>query len=189
MTLWKLQNLHSQLTIFRDDLAKITKYRKSAIFRDVLAKTAKFTIFMIFRQTLRQNCQNSSPFVMLITTHPQSGAADFTILTEIAKFANFTFFRQNLPRICHHFSPFFMWRKTHPRSDAAGMFYKLSKPCIKFGLQQEKHDMNTPGSSSQVQLRLTILIATKEYPKARVIYIHLFQLRLLQWRMMRSRRA
>ena len=156
MTLWKLQNLHSQLTIFRDDLAKITKYRKSAIFRDVLAKTAKFTIFMIFRQTLRQNCQNSSPFVMLMTTHPQSGAADLTIWTEIAKFANFTFFRQNLPRICHHFSPFFMWRKTHPRSDAAGMFYKLSKPCIKFGLQQEKHDMNTPGSSSQVQLRLTI---------------------------------
>ena len=132
------------------------KFTKVANFRDVLAKTAKFTIFMIFRQTLRQNCQNSSPFVMLITTHPQSGAADFTILTEIAKFANFTFFRQNLPRICHHFSPFFMWRKTHPRSDAAGMFYKLSKPCIKFGLQQEKHDMNTPGSSSQVQLRLTI---------------------------------
>lgn len=151
MTLWKLQNLHSQLTIFRDDL---TKYRKSAIFRDVLAKSAKLTISMIFRQTLWQNCQNSSPFVMLITfTHPQSGAADFTILTEIA---NFTFFRQNLPRICHNFSPFVMWRKTHPRSDAAGMFYKLSKPCIKFGLQQEKHDMNTPGSSSQVQLRLTI---------------------------------
>ena len=35
---------------------------------------------------------------------------------------------------------------------------------------KEKHDMNTPGSSSQVQLRLTILIATKEYPKARVIW-------------------
>ena len=64
---------------FHDDLAKITKYRKSAIFRDVLAKTAKFTIFMIFPQTLRQNCQNSSPFVILMTTHPQSGAADFTI--------------------------------------------------------------------------------------------------------------
>ena len=135
---------------------KLQNIVKSAIFRDVLAKTAKFTIFMIFRQTLRQNYQNSSPFVMIITTHPQSGAADFTILTEITKFANFTFFRQNLPRICHHFSPFFMWRKTHPRSDAARMFYNLSKPCIKFGLQQEKHDINTPGSSSQVQLRLTI---------------------------------
>ena len=81
----------TQLTIFRDDHAKITKYRKSAIFRDVLAKTAKFTIFTIFRQTLRQICQTSYPFVMLITTHPQSGAADFTILTEIAKFTNFTF--------------------------------------------------------------------------------------------------
>ena len=32
--------------------------------------------------------------------------------------------------------------------------------------------MNTPGSSSQVQLRLTILIATKEYPKARVILLY-----------------
>ena len=141
----------TQLTIFRDDLAKITKYGKSMIFRDVLAKTTKFTIFMIFHQTLQQICQNSSPFVMLITTHPQSGAANFTILTEIAKFTNFTFFRQNLPLICHNFSPFVMWRKTHPRSDAAGMFYKLSKPCIKCGLQQEKHDMNMPGSSNQVR--------------------------------------
>ena len=145
----------TQLTIFGDDLAKITKYRKSVIFRDVLAKTAKFTIFMIFRGTLRQICQNSSPFVMLITTHPQSGAADFTILTEIAKFTDFTFFRQNLPRICDNFSPFVMWRKAHPRSDDAGMFYKLSKPCIKFGLQQEKHDMNMPGSSNQVRLTIS----------------------------------
>ena len=78
----------TKLTSFRNDLAKITKYRKWVIFRDVLAKTATFIIFTIFRQTLRQICQNSSPFVMLLL---KSGAADFTILTEIAKFTNSTF--------------------------------------------------------------------------------------------------
>ena len=30
---------------------------------------------------------------MQIATHPQSGAADFTILTEVAKITNLTFYR------------------------------------------------------------------------------------------------
>lgn len=113
---WRLATwnykIYTWLTIFRDDLAKITKYRKSTIFRDVLANTAKFTIssVTIFRQTLRQICPNSSPFVMLITTHPQRGAARILqfSLTEIAKFTNFAFFYQNFPWICHNFSLFVM---------------------------------------------------------------------------------
>ena len=100
----KTTKFTQQLTIFRDDLAKITKFRKSAIFRDVLAKTTKFTIFMIFRQTLRQNCQNSSPFVMLITTHPQSGAADFTVFNGNCKIRKFHIFSS---KPSANLSPFF----------------------------------------------------------------------------------
>ena len=80
------------------------KFTKVANFRDVLAKTAKFTIFMIFRQTLRQNCQNSSPFVMLITTHPQSGAADFTVFNGNCKIRKFHIFSS---KPSANLSPFF----------------------------------------------------------------------------------
>ena len=74
---------------------------KNAFFSCGFAKIAEFTILSIFSYRALRILQMCSPFVMLITTHQQSGAADFAKFSEIAEFTNLTIFNDHsLPRSC-----------------------------------------------------------------------------------------
>ena len=55
-----------------------------------LRKIAEFTILTIFRYRSLRILQFVLPFVILITTHRQSGAPDLTKFAKIADFANLT---------------------------------------------------------------------------------------------------
>ena len=88
----------SNFTIFRYARAKIH------FFSCGFAKIAEFTILTIltiFSYRALRILQICSPFVMLITTHQQSGAADFAKFSKIAEFTNLAIFNDHsLPRSC-----------------------------------------------------------------------------------------
>ena len=77
---------------------------KNYFFSCGFAKIAEFTILTIlsiFSYRALRILQIFSPFVMLITTHQQSGADDFAKFSEIAEFINLTIFNyHSLPRSC-----------------------------------------------------------------------------------------
>ena len=71
---------------------------KNSFFSCGFAKIAEFTILTIlsiFSYRALRILQICSPFVMLITTHQQSGAAEFAKFSKIAEFTNLAIFNDH----------------------------------------------------------------------------------------------